>query len=138
MKKGLTFNRRRFLGLGLLALAGASVHAAWRAVNSFLLHQNKSKSWQLSLTGLSEITFHDEIIVISKGEELRAYSAVCTHLGCLINRAEQNELVCPCHGSRFDSRGRVVKGPAQKDLPKLNYTLDKEKNMILIRQDKKG
>lgn len=53
---------------------------------------------------------------------LHAVSAVCTHMGCVLswNGAEKS-WDCPCHGSRFDVDGRVLHGPAVKDLaqPKL-------------------
>jgi glycine/D-amino acid oxidase-like deaminating enzyme/nitrite reductase/ring-hydroxylating ferredoxin subunit len=48
---------------------------------------------------------------------LHEVSAVCTHLGCQVkwNQAERS-WDCPCHGSRFDVSGRVIQGPAVKDL----------------------
>ena len=50
--------------------------------------------------------------------ELRAVSARCTHLGCVVrwNGAERT-WDCPCHGSRFDVDGGVVQGPAVRPLP---------------------
>lgn len=49
---------------------------------------------------------------------LHERSAVCTHLGCVVawNPAEKS-WDCPCHGSRFDPEGRVLNGPAIRDLP---------------------
>ena len=49
--------------------------------------------------------------------ELHRVSAVCPHLGCIVgwNKAAST-WDCPCHGSRFDAYGRVLNGPASKDL----------------------
>ncbi len=49
---------------------------------------------------------------------VRAVSAVCTHLGCLVafNPAERT-WDCPCHASRFATDGAVIEGPAVDDLP---------------------
>jgi cytochrome b6-f complex iron-sulfur subunit len=53
------------------------------------------------------------VIVIRLGEtEYRAFSAVCTHLGCLVQwRSAEKDLFCPCHGGRFSLEGKVLAGP---------------------------
>ena len=41
----------------------------------------------------------------------------CPHAGCMANWSnDKKEFVCPCHGSRFSKDGKVLQGPADKDL----------------------
>ncbi|MCC6314147.1 MAG: Rieske (2Fe-2S) protein [Thermomicrobiales bacterium] len=65
-----------------------------------------------------------ELVRIGPGAEgLVAYSAICTHLGCTVAAAlnDQGDIHCPCHGSIFDPAhdARVVRGPAGRPLPSL-------------------
>lgn len=56
-----------------------------------------------------------------EGGTLHERSAVCPHLGCIVawNAAERT-WDCPCHGSRFDSEGQVINGPAISSLARLD------------------
>jgi Rieske Fe-S protein len=48
----------------------------------------------------------------------KAFSATCTHLGCLVNNVSGGSIHCPCHGSSFSiTDGAVRTGPAQSPLP---------------------
>ena len=61
-------------------------------------------------------------VLVQRDERgLRAMSLVCTHLGCIVH-GEEGGFICPCHGSRFDSSGRVTAGPAPSRLRYLEVT----------------
>ena len=51
-------------------------------------------------------------IIVRHRDGFRAFSAICTHLGCLVRwDGDQKEFLCPCHAAVFDENGRVVSGP---------------------------
>lgn len=63
------------------------------------------------------LVFRESRIALLRDESrISAVSLVCTHLGCTVS-VLQDEMVCPCHGSRFNLKGEVVKGPADRSLP---------------------
>jgi Rieske Fe-S protein len=50
--------------------------------------------------------------------EFKAFSAVCTHMGCIVNQISNGTIDCPCHGSQYSiTTGDVVSGPAPRPLP---------------------
>jgi Rieske Fe-S protein len=54
-------------------------------------------------------------VIRHEGNEFVTVSSLCTHQGCSV-RAEAGTLACPCHGSTFDFRGAVLRGPAERPL----------------------
>lgn len=52
------------------------------------------------------------VIVVRERSGFLAFSAVCTHLGCLVKwDADSKKFLCPCHAAVFDGNGKVVSGP---------------------------
>ncbi len=57
--------------------------------------------------------------ILFRGEDgsFKAFSLVCTHLGCTVTwRPERNEFYCPCHDGFFDAEGKVLSGPPPASL----------------------
>jgi len=117
------YTRRNFLrrlSLVLASIAGFLVFIS--LLRQFLprISQTDSKK-KLGKAGsfpLNTFTYIPEhgIFIYRDHSGLKAISAVCTHLGCTIEKNE-NGFQCPCHGSSFDKKGKVLSGAASKDLP---------------------
>ncbi|OCR02172.1 UDP-galactopyranose mutase [Oscillatoriales cyanobacterium USR001] len=61
-----------------------------------------------------------------------AISLTCTHQGCTVQKQDDGQFHCPCHGAIFDSQGRVVTGPAQRDLPRFNIAQRQQDRLQLL------
>lgn len=58
------------------------------------------------------------LLIIRLPNEYKAYSAICTHLGCIVDWDDQKQkIICPCHAGIFDTNGSVVAGPPPRPLP---------------------
>ncbi|KDQ66551.1 Rieske (2Fe-2S) protein [Streptomyces halstedii] len=110
------------------ALAGAAgLGAAACSTDSKLGHaKNPTPTAPVELGSPDEVPvggaklYREQRVVVScpsKGQ-YKAFSAQCTHAGCVLDKVEGNEGNCPCHGSRFDmTTGEALRGPATVPLP---------------------
>lgn len=69
--------------------------------------------------------FADRAVVVTQATagEFAAFSTACPHQGCNVNAVQGTEIVCPCHGSRFDLGGAVLTGPAEAGLTSVPVTV---------------
>ncbi len=56
-----------------------------------------------------------EIFIYRDHEGVSAVSAICTHLGCILDKSLDG-FECPCHGSKYNEKGEVLSGPAPANL----------------------
>lgn len=61
-----------------------------------------------------------------------AISLTCTHQGCTVQLADDDKFHCPCHGAVFDREGKVVKGPATRNLPRFQVVQRQEDKLQLV------
>ena len=69
-------------------------------------------------------------VIDNRAGEITAYSLTCTHLGCTVE-VDGETFACPCHGSRYDQDGKVMKGPAQKPLRRLYVEVQADQSLKL-------
>ncbi len=135
------FSRRYFFeliggwALGISAIGGSVLTLQFLSPNVLFEPSMKFK------VGLPEDFPPDSItlikeqkvfIVHAKEGYYYALSAICTHLGCIVNwKSEQNIIACPCHGSKFDKEGKIMTGPAPKSLHRLALSIDDHGQLIV-------
>lgn len=138
----MAIDRRKFICIAAGALAaggapGCASVAMTRVVPSDGVVRLEPRAYP-NLAGpggylrLQPIGFPVPIYVVAAPDGgYTALSPVCTHLGCTVN-IEGSFLVCPCHGSTYDRKGAVLRGPAEQPLAR--YPLEvTEAGELLIR-----
>jgi cytochrome b6-f complex iron-sulfur subunit len=73
-------------------------------------------------------------IVVNTAQGVLAYSAICTHLGCIVQFDDASStIVCPCHDGRFNpATGAVVSGPPPAPLARIDVDVDDKGNVYLV------
>jgi cytochrome b6-f complex iron-sulfur subunit len=131
-------SRRDFLKLtrdGFLYLSGALALGGLLRFLSFQTEPAAQTDFDLGLAAdfpLNSRTLLTNLpaVLLHTASGFSALSLVCTHLGCTVEQ-RTNGFDCPCHGSRYDANGNVLKGPAKLPLQKLHVEITDNDHLIL-------
>lgn len=90
------------------------------------------KAADVPVGGGTVITAKKVVVTQPQAGEFKAFSAVCTHQGCIVNSVSDGTINCPCHGSKFRiTDASVAAGPAKKPLPPEEIT-EKDGEIFLV------
>jgi len=93
----------------------------WRGKPIYISHRTKKQIDEARKVPVASLPDPqtDEARVKPGHDQWLVVIGICTHLGCIPIAHEGNYdgFFCPCHGSQYDSSGRIRKGPAPKNLP---------------------
>ena len=108
---------------------GQSITVKWRGKPVFIRKRTKDEIAEAKEVNFTDLKDPEQDIDRVKKEEWLVLVGVCTHLGCVPlgqkftdKKGEYNGWYCPCHGSHYDTSGRIRKGPAPKNLPVPPYS----------------
>lgn len=134
---GRVFSRRGFFWVGWSSIAAASAGflvSTFRFLVPNVLYEPPSR---FSVGPPADFppqtgTFlaSDRLFIFNSPDGFYAISAICTHLGCTVKETSWG-FQCPCHGSRFDRNGRVIRGPAPKPLAWFAMTLSPRGDLVV-------
>jgi len=131
-------SRRQFIQLGFLTV-GAAWLGAWLQSRLFPSTSATQEATpvtfplaELPVGGAKAITYGGvPALVLRTPESLRAFSLICTHLGCVVQwQKDKNEFYCPCHDGRFDEFGDVLAGPPP--IPLEQYTVRVDGESVIV------
>ena len=103
--------------------AGQSVTILWRGKPVFVRHRTAAEIAQAEKDDTAALPDPAKDADRVKKPEWLVMMGVCTHLGCvpLGQQGDFGGWFCPCHGSHYDTSGRIRKGPAPANLPIPDY-----------------
>ena len=114
--ENISESRRTFITTLILLLASGGLLLKYLTPRSKPGRQVLASCAAADVPPDGALVFAEQRLAVVRGREgVYALSLVCTHLGCTVS-VTADELSCPCHGSRFDRAGRVLKGPADSPL----------------------
>ena len=99
---------------------GQIVTVKWRGKPVFISHRSKKEIEEARAVKLSDLPDPqpDADRVKPGKDQWLVLVGICTHLGCvpLVHQGDYDGWFCPCHGSQYDTSGRIRKGPAPANL----------------------
>jgi Rieske Fe-S protein len=129
-------SRRLFVKAALATLAGAGL---W-LMNTLIkragaIPETAENTVTVPFSPSNGIRFFEKVIIVCRDGDVAVFSSACPHLGCRINRIEDGEIACPCHGSRFNASGEIIHGPATRGLHALPFQLDRNAAVVRVTLD---
>ena len=111
---------------------GQSITVLWRGKPVFIRRRTDEEIAEARDVNLEELKHPEKDEDRAKDPEWLVMLGICTHLGCVVpwNSAE-NKFMCPCHGSQYDNRGKVVRGPAPLSLALAKVNINSQSNIEL-------
>ena len=102
---------------------GQSITVLWRGKPVFIKRRTQDEIAKARDVNLKELKHPEKDEDRAKNPEWLVMLGVCTHLGCvpLGDKGEYGGWFCPCHGSHYDTSGRIRKGPAPTNLEVPKY-----------------
>ena len=104
---------------------GQSITVLWRGKPVFIRRRTDEEIAEAQNVNLEELKHPEKDEDRAKDPEWLVMLGVCTHLGCvpLGDKGEYGGWFCPCHGSHYDTSGRIRKGPAptNMEVPKYEF-----------------
>jgi Rieske Fe-S protein len=74
------------------------------------------------------------VFLVRDGDQVKALSATCTHLGCQVRwDRDRKRFQCPCHGGAYDAQGRVIEGPPPRPLDTIDVRVDASTDSVMVR-----
>ena len=102
---------------------GQSITVLWRGKPVFIKRRTEEEIAKARQVDLKELKDPEKDEDRAKNPEWLVMVGICTHLGCvpLGNKGEYDGWFCACHGSHYDTSGRIRKGPAPTNLEVPKY-----------------
>ena len=102
---------------------GQSITVLWRGKPVFIKRRTNEEIEKARSVDLKELKHPEKDEERAKNPEWLVMLGICTHLGCvpLGDKGDYNGWFCPCHGSHYDTSGRIRKGPAPTNLEVPKY-----------------